>query len=93
MYKVERDNMGFARAVSEDGRYIIHLEAGTVFNEKNIDGVVALINSSSAKDAQIERLKELLSKAYGYVSSDAACSGSDLVYQIRQALKDKESEK
>ena len=43
-WKVERPGNGDARAISKDGKYILHLEEGTVFNEANADTVVALLN-------------------------------------------------
>jgi hypothetical protein len=43
-YKVERDDHGFAQAISRDGQWIIHLVPGTEFNEQNADTIVAELN-------------------------------------------------
>lgn len=43
-YKVERDDHGFAQAISRDGQWIIHLVPGTEFNEQNADALVAELN-------------------------------------------------
>lgn len=43
-YKVERDQHGFAQAISRNGQWIIHLVPGTMFNEQNADEVVAELN-------------------------------------------------
>lgn len=44
LYQVERDQHGFAQAISRDGQWIIHLVAGTEFNEQNADALVAELN-------------------------------------------------
>lgn len=43
-YKIERDNHGFAHAISRDGKWVIHLVSGTEFNEQNADALVAELN-------------------------------------------------
>lgn len=43
-FEIERDEQGFAHAIVEDGKIIIHLNTGTVRNEENIERVVYLLN-------------------------------------------------
>lgn len=43
-YKIERDEHGFAQAISRDGQWIIHLVPGAEFNEQNVDSVIAELN-------------------------------------------------
>lgn len=43
-YKVERDVHGYAIAISLGGIWMIHLDAGTVRNEENIDNLVGRLN-------------------------------------------------
>ena len=64
MYEIDRDDYGFAIAIVKDGCYILHLDRGTDLHEKNIDWVVAALNSLSQDepndaDALNTRLNEI----------------------------------
>ena len=59
--KIERDASGFACAISRDGQWLIHLNSGTEFNEKNIEPLVAEFNSLHA---ELERARTVIRDIY-----------------------------
>ena len=51
MYSLARNQAGHALAILRDGRYILHLDAGTVRNEENAQQVVDVLNAAEASVA------------------------------------------
>jgi len=49
IWAVERDEYGFAVAVSCDGVYVLHLVPGTERNEENADIIVRALNDITQK--------------------------------------------
>ena len=47
-FMVERDEWGFAKAISCDGVFILHLQAGTCRNEKCAQWIVDRLNGSNS---------------------------------------------
>lgn len=45
-WSIRRDEQGFAVAIEEEGRTVIHLNIGTVRNEENVKRVVILLNKN-----------------------------------------------
>ena len=48
-WSIRRDDHGFAAAIEEDGRTVLHLCVGTVRNEENIERVVEVLNLRERK--------------------------------------------
>lgn len=46
-FKIEKDELGFIKAISLNGYHILHLISGSVRNEKNAQKVVDILNSIS----------------------------------------------
>lgn len=59
MWKVERDDYGFTKAISKNGQYILHLQIGTVFNEANADMVVGILNRSEILGADDKFIRHI----------------------------------
>ena len=56
-YRVIRDDHGYACAIAEGDQWILHLNPGTEFNEKNADRIVGELNDKNAPPMSYEELK------------------------------------
>ena len=54
MYSLAPNQIGHALAIVRDGRYILHLDAGTTRNEENAQRVVDVLNAAEASVANPE---------------------------------------
>lgn len=74
VYHIVRDEQGYAKAVDRgDGYYLLHLTAGAVRNEENIDRIVTELNELDALRSEVERLRKLVFEAYCEGAAD--CNG------------------
>ena len=45
-YQVERDIYGYAKAISLDGIFVLHLIPGSSRNEENVENIVKVLNGT-----------------------------------------------
>lgn len=63
MYEVHKDRCGYVSGIIHDGQWILHLETGTEFNEKNAEDVVRKLNRLSVLESDIRKSNRQLRDA------------------------------
>lgn len=87
-YKIERDQNGFAQAISCDGHLIIHLIPGTVLNEKNADALIDDLNRKVVAQT-LEKLPKRFVKFICEIANDGDWqygSGASMTRDARSFL-------